>query len=243
MNTYTEQTAFRSFLRLHGAKLPCNGVVGAWLATKLKKQAARRYSRAISRSIGSDDRILIFASHATDLTRSLKENYPYNEILAFTYRMRRDIRRGRRAAESSTFDFILVRMSLGLLKIAAYPNACVANKSEGCNTTGVSLRHICVNTLALWFGHCCTGDCLTESQPLKDTIDDLIYCIDTLVKKTVCDWSLVGQELTRLQDDIVAHKSTLSDVQVPERWASMARECQTHVSELRKLQDFYPDAC
>jgi hypothetical protein len=29
--------------------------------------------------------------------------------------------------------------------------------------------------------------------------------MDTLVKKTVCDWSFVGQELTRLQDDIMEH--------------------------------------
>jgi hypothetical protein len=63
-------------------------------------------------------------------------------------------------------------------------------------------------------------------------INDLIDCIDALVKKTGCDWSLVGQELARLQSDIMVHKSTLSEVQVPERWALMARECQTHVSDV-----------
>ncbi|KAJ7875667.1 hypothetical protein B0H13DRAFT_2549567, partial [Mycena leptocephala] len=237
MTADTEETACRSFLRLHDAGPPCNGVVVPWLVTKLKKQATRRYSKAISRSVECDDRVLIFASHATDLTRALNEDYPYNEVIAFTNIMKREIRHGFRAAESNKFDFISVRTSLELLRIVAYPNAC---KAEGCNKTGVSLRHISLNALALWFGRRRTGDCFTESQPLKDMINDLIDCIDALVKKAGCDWSLVGQELARLQSDIVVHKSTLSDVQAPERWASMARECQTHVSDLRKLQDFYP---
>ncbi|KAJ7906834.1 hypothetical protein B0H13DRAFT_2504914, partial [Mycena leptocephala] len=237
MTADTEETACRSFLRLHDAGPPCNGVVVPWLVTKLTKQATRRYSKAISRSVECDDRVLIFASHATDLIRALNEDYPYNEVIAFTNIMKREIRHGFRAAESNKFDFISVRTSLELLRIVAYPNAC---KAEGCNKTGVSLRHISLNALALWFGRRRTGDCFTESQPLKDMINDLIDCIDALVKKTGCDWSLVGQELARLQSDIMVHKSTLSEVQVPERWALMARECQTHVSDLRKLQDFYP---
>ncbi|KAF8209972.1 hypothetical protein K438DRAFT_1960202 [Mycena galopus ATCC 62051] len=211
MDAYSEQTAFHYFHRLRAARSPCKGVAVAWVTNKLKERATRRYSRAISHSIECDDRILVFASHATDLAKSLKENYHYNEVLTFTNKMQREIRRGRRAAEGNTSDFISVRTSLGLLKLAAYPNPCVANTSDRCDKAGISLRRICVDTMARWFGHRCTGDLFTESQSLKDTINNLIGCMDTLVKKTVWDWSLVEQELTRLQEDIVAHKSTLSD--------------------------------
>ncbi|KAJ6503851.1 hypothetical protein C8R45DRAFT_973901 [Mycena sanguinolenta] len=241
MTGYPEQTAFRSFIELQ-LRLPCNGIVIRWLATGLRKQAMRRYSRAISRRIEDDDRILTFASHAADLRQSLKEDYPYTEVVAFTNRMQEDVRRGRRASERNTLDFIFIRRSLELLKTVAFtrPDKCKANALEESNETEISLSHICVKTLAEWFRHRCTADCFTQSKSQKDTLLNLIRCIDTLANKTMCDWNLVEQELTRLQHDIRVHKSALAEVRVPESWASMAKECQAHVSELRKLQDFYP---
>ncbi|KAF7367813.1 hypothetical protein MSAN_00845600 [Mycena sanguinolenta] len=243
MTEYPEQTAFRLFTQLQGVRLqPCNGLVVRWLSTALKKRAMRRYSRAISRSIEGDDRTLTFASHAADLSRSLKEDYPYIEVAAFAHRMQEEIRRGRRDSERNTSDFISIRTTLELLQTVAFPrpDACKANTLTEYNETGFSLRHLCVKTLALCFRHRCTADCFTQSKLQEDMLVNLIRCIDTLVHKTVCDWSLVEQEFTRLQNDITVHKSTLPQVQVPERWASMAKECRAHGSELRKLQDFYP---
>ncbi|KAJ6582114.1 hypothetical protein B0H19DRAFT_1061568 [Mycena capillaripes] len=200
---------------------PCNGVILRIIGSKLTNRATRRYSKAISRSIECDDRILIFASHTTDLTTALKENYLYNELFAFTQRMQQEVRRGRQAAESNKSDFISVNTSLGpSLTWRIHPKDVLDKRGLYCATSASNWHY---------------------PSPLKDIINNLIRSIDTLVEKTVCDWNLVGQEVTRLQDDILVHKSTLSNVQVPERWAAMAKECQKHVSELQKLQDLYPD--